>query len=99
MTTTSRLEPHELKDALLPGLFPGEDTAGPAVAEWEGLDALRDEHDAAIALLHNAARVHVRTSPWRSGSSGKTRPANWTRTSRSGSASFTRPRRNTRVPG
>ena len=48
MTTTNRrLEPHELKDAMRPGLFP-DDTAPETVGEWDGLDELREQHEAAL---------------------------------------------------
>jgi hypothetical protein len=54
METTSRLEPHELKVALTPGLYPAEDTA-PAVEEWDGLDEIRQEHDEAITAWHETS--------------------------------------------
>jgi hypothetical protein len=47
--TTRRLEPHELKVALRPGLFPDLATAPNTVGEWDGLDDLREQHVAALA--------------------------------------------------
>ena len=47
-TDTRRLEPHELKDAMRPGLFPDLDNAPDTVAEWDGLDDLREQHQHAL---------------------------------------------------
>ena len=47
-TDTRRLEPHELKDALRPGLFPDLDNAPETVEEWDGLDDLREQHQQAL---------------------------------------------------
>ena len=47
-TDTRRLEPHELKDAMRPGLFPGPDNAPDTVDEWDGLDELREQHQQAL---------------------------------------------------
>lgn len=52
-----RLEFHEVKDALRPGLFPDLDSAPDTVAEWAGLDDLCEQHEA--VLQRYASEIHA----------------------------------------
>jgi hypothetical protein len=43
-----------MKDAIRPGLFPGPDNAPDTINEWDGLDELREEHEAALEQYASA---------------------------------------------
>jgi hypothetical protein len=53
-TAMERLEPHELRVALMPGLFPGVDNAPETVEHWTGLEDLREHHEAALEKYSRA---------------------------------------------